>query len=64
MGLQTNVKIYVVEAKAVLRILDVYPGSRIQIFSTQGQKDFGSRIRIKEFKVFLTQKIVTKLWEI
>ncbi len=52
--------------KAVLRIRDVYPGSRIRIFPAriQGHKDSGSRIRIKEFKYFLTQKIVSKLSEI
>jgi hypothetical protein len=53
--------------KAVLRIRDVYPGSRIRIFPAriQGQKGSGSRIRIKkELKYFLTQKIVSKLSEI
>ncbi len=42
----------------VLRIRDVYPGSR--------NRDFESQIwiRIKEFKYFLTQKIVFKLSEI
>ena len=33
-------------------IRDAYPGSRIQ-----GQKDSGSRIRIKEFKYFLPKKL-------
>ncbi len=33
------------------------PGSRVV-------KGSGSRIRIKEFKYFLTQKIVSELWEI
>jgi hypothetical protein len=32
---------------SVLRIRNVYPGSRIQ-----GQKDSGSRIRVNEFKYF------------
>jgi hypothetical protein len=52
--------------KAVLRIRDVYPGSRIRIFPAriQGHKGSGSRIRIKELKYFLTQKIVSKLSEI
>jgi hypothetical protein len=40
----------------VLQIRDVYPGSRIRIFPSrnQGNKDSGSRIRIriKEFKYF------------
>jgi hypothetical protein len=36
----------------VLRIRDVYPRSRIK-----GQKDSGSRIRIKEFKYFLPKKL-------
>jgi hypothetical protein len=44
----------------VLRIRDVYPRSA-QIFLSriQGQKDYGSRIRI-HIKEFLTQKIVSK----
>ncbi len=46
---------------SVLRIRDVYPGSRIRIFSIP---DFGSRIHINEFKYFNPQKIVSKLSEI
>jgi hypothetical protein len=42
----------------VLRIRDVYPGYRIQ-----GQKDSGSRIHIKEFKIILTLKTVYKVSE-
>jgi hypothetical protein len=57
--------------KPVMGIRDVYPGdpgseffhpgSRIQV-----HKDSGSRIRIsiKEFKYFLTQKIVSRLSEL
>ncbi len=46
---------------AVLRIRDVYPGSRIRLFSIS---DPGSRILIKEFKYFNPQKskkMVSKL---
>jgi hypothetical protein len=41
-----------------LRIRDVYLGSRIRIFSIPDPNFFhsGYRIRIKEFKNFLTQK--------
>jgi hypothetical protein len=45
-----------IHLKSVLRIRDVYPGSRIRIFDpgVQGQKDYGSkiRIRIKELRHF------------
>jgi hypothetical protein len=37
---------------------DVYPGSRIRLFSIP---DPGSRIRIKEFKYFNPKKMVSKL---
>ncbi len=47
--------------KAVFRIWDVYPGSRIRIFSFADPNFFhpGSRIRIKELKYF-NPKIVSK----
>jgi hypothetical protein len=49
----------------VLRIRDVYPGSRIRLFSIldSGSEFFhpGSRIRIKEFKYFNPQKMVSML---
>jgi hypothetical protein len=35
---------------AVLRIRDVYPGSEFFLSRVHGGKDFGSRIRLKEFK--------------
>jgi hypothetical protein len=46
--------------KAVLRIRDVYPGSRIRLFPTRIPDPNclhpGSRIRIKEFKYFNPKK--------
>ncbi len=44
--------------KTVLRIRDVYPGSRIQ-----GQKHFGSliKIHIKEFSIFIPKKLFKAL---
>jgi hypothetical protein len=50
----------------VLRIRDVYPGSRIRIFSIldPGSKFIPSRIRITEFKYLSPNKIVSKLSEI
>jgi hypothetical protein len=50
----------------VLRIRDVYPGSRIRRFSIPDPNCLqpGSRIRIKEFKYFnpkKTNKMVSKL---
>jgi hypothetical protein len=44
--------------QAVLRIRDVYPGSRIRLFSIPdpGSELFPSRIRIKEFKYFNPKK--------
>jgi hypothetical protein len=41
--------------KTVLQIRDVYPGSRIRIFSIPDpvSEFFPSRIRIKEFKYFI-----------
>jgi hypothetical protein len=50
----------------MLRILDVYTGSRIRIFPSRipdpGPKRSRIRIRIKELKYFKT-KIRFKLWE-
>jgi hypothetical protein len=46
----------------MLRIRDVYPGSKFFPFRIQGQKD--SRIRIKELKYFNPKKTVSKLSEI
>jgi hypothetical protein len=51
----------------VLRIRDVYLGSRIRIFSIPdpGSEFFSSRIRIKEFKYFNTKNcLYSKLSEI
>jgi hypothetical protein len=49
----------------VLRIRDVYPGSRIRLFSIPdpGSEFFhpGFRIRIKEFKYFQLKKMVSEL---
>ncbi len=44
--------------KTVLRILDVYPGSRIRLFSIPDPNCLhpGSRIRIKDFKYFNPKK--------
>jgi hypothetical protein len=58
--------------ESVLRIQDVYPGSRFFLFRIQGQKDYRIRIRIKEFKIrtrvkelkYFNQKSVSKLSEI
>jgi hypothetical protein len=52
--LHTNAKNHETCDKAVLRIRNVYLGSRIQIFSIpdSGSEFSLSRIRIKEFKYF------------
>jgi hypothetical protein len=49
-------------SKSVLRIRDVYPGSRIRLISIPdpGSELSPSRIRIKEFKYFNPQK--NKKW--
>jgi hypothetical protein len=46
-----------------LRIRDVYPGSRIRLFSIPdpGSELSPSRIRIKDFKYFNPKKMVSKL---
>ncbi len=51
---------------AVLRIWNVYPESRIQIFPSliQGQKDFSGSVSALKNSSILTQQIVSKLSEI